>query len=251
LASTAGITFAGTSAGGLVPRVHLNDTTSVFDVSDVSGGFNVVGRSFSGKGTVQGSLNLSGSAFLRPGSVAALDTDGASITGFGGGIGTLAITGDLNIVDSGYQWGLASLTESGAGTNFDQITVGGNLFVDPSTLTLDFSGLTSGDDPTGVNAFWNAERFWKVIDTASNTGSTNFDAGAASPLGFYVPTWGLGEISGRPDAYFETFVGDGTGGFDAGDIYLHYGIVPEPGSFLLVSIGIISLGLMRRHRMRA
>ena len=104
-----------------------------------------------------------------------------------------------------YVWNLAALSTSNAGTDYDQLIVGGDVALGgSSTLTLDFSLLGAGEDPDGSNAFWDSSHSWKIIDTATNTGGTNF-ASITNPTG----------------GSFSTSVG--TGG-DAGDIFLNYSV---------------------------
>ena len=127
--------------------------------------------------------------------------------------------------------------------DFDQVAVGGNVALGgTSNLSLDF-GLTSlgGADPNGGDPFWTSAHRWKIIDTLTNTGSTNF---ASITNG----TWNLG--------HFTSTVGTGA---DAGDIFLNYvlgagagaglssGAVPEPATLMLVVFGALGALLVRKR----
>jgi hypothetical protein len=159
-------------------------------------------------------------------------------TNFGGSAGGGA--GGLNLSSgASLGWQLGALSTANPGTDFDQIVINnGNLTLGgTSQLTLDF-GLVS--DPNSGDPFWNSAHSWKVIDTTSNTGNTNF---ASIANGTFGP------------GHFTTSVGTGA---DAGDIFLNYvlggsgasltaGTVPEPATMMLLALGGLSLLSVRKR----
>src|SRR5690606_13281640 len=99
--------------------------------------------------------------------------------------------------------------------DFGIVAVGGNLALSSTTLELDFS-LLGANGPDGSNNFWNSDRTWKIVDVATNNGSTNFSSIVDAVF-----------ASGS----FSTSLG--TGG-DLGDIFLHFtstGTPLVPGDF--------------------
>ena len=134
-------------------------------------------------------------------------------------------------------WQLGALSTSNPGTDFDQIVIdNGNLTLGGSSqLELEFH-LTSG--PDNGDPFWNSAHSWKIIDTTSNTGNSNF---ASIANGTFGP------------GHFTTSIG--TGG-NAGDIFLNYvlggaglssGAVPEPEALLLLAFGALGLLSVRKR----
>ena len=139
-----------------------------------------------------------------------------------------------------FEWELGALSTSDPGVNFDQVVVGGNLVLGgTSSLNLDFTlPSLAAADPNAGDPFWNSPHSWKIIDTTTNTGSTNF---ASITNG----TWSLG--------HFTTTVGAGA---DAGDIFLNYLVpgsgsalgtaaVPEPAIWMLAAFGALGSLLFR------
>jgi hypothetical protein len=138
-------------------------------------------------------------------------TDGTALTAK-----QLTVNGDANLSSGGeFQWQLSALSTSNAGMDFGQMIVNGNLILgSTSKLELDFS-LLGADHPNSSNAFWDSNRSWKIVDTTTNTGSTNF----ASLLN---ATFSNGT--------FSTSIGTGA---DLGDIFLNFtaGVTLQPGDF--------------------
>jgi autotransporter-associated beta strand protein len=143
--------------------------------------------------------------------------EGGSRIGPGNSAGKLTIGGTLTTTNANFDWELGTLKDQAtgvAGLDFDQLVVGGDLVLDSGTaLNLDFGLLAESLRPEGGNAFWNASHSWKIIDTATNFGGTNFGllVGGVGP-----GTWSL-----------ELGVG-----VDAGDIFLKYvSTAAHPGDF--------------------
>jgi hypothetical protein len=131
----------------------------------------------------------------------------SSAESFNQGAGSLNFNNDVDLSGGGeYVWNLSSLSVSSPGTNFDQVLVGGNVALGgASKLTLDFS-LLGAAGPDSADAFWDASHSWKIVDTATNTGNTNF---ASLINGTFA------------NGTFSTSVGSAA---DAGDIFLNFSI---------------------------
>ncbi|MBN2578490.1 MAG: autotransporter-associated beta strand repeat-containing protein [Pirellulales bacterium] len=162
------------------------NSPGVLDVSAWTG-FNIPdGRSLGGDGTVLGSVIMAGGSDLQPGSSA----------------GLLSISGDLDLSDAGtaanmtWEMALLSDNEFDAGTAYDQVYVGGNLALGGlSSLTLDFT-LLGGNGPASSNAFWSSAHSWKIIDTTTNTGDTDFYSllNGIQPRGLFETAVSAGDI---------------------------------------------------------
>jgi fibronectin-binding autotransporter adhesin len=131
------------------------------------------GQTLQGGGSVTGNVTLNGGSNLMPGSSA----------------GLLTVSGDLDLsaaVAVNMTWELAALSDnpSDAGTLYDQVSVGGNLALGgASTLNIDFNLLPADQRPDSSNVFWSSTHSWKIIDTTTNTGDTDF----FNPVSFFVP----------------------------------------------------------------
>jgi fibronectin-binding autotransporter adhesin len=171
----------------------------------------------SGTGTIGAAVSGGTGSYISPGNSVATQTYSAGLDYSAG---------------MTYVWELDDFGTV-AGTDSDLINLsGGNLALGgTSALSINFiSGVTN---PDGGNSFWNTDRTWKVIDvtgSGTNTGNTNV---ASLVNGTYT------------SGFFSTSVG--TGG-DAGDIFLHFTVVPEPTSMALLLVGLIGLNRFRCRR---
>ena len=153
------------------------------------------GQTLAGNGTVTGNVTAAAGSNVAAGL----------------GVGSLAVSGDLELSDDAKMtWELGSLGTDNPGIAFDQLVVGGDLDISNSflgvTLELNFDLLAEELQPDHAtpSSFWTLYRRWKIIDTATNTGATNF---------------GL-LVNGAFDAgTFSTSIGAGA---DAGDIFLDF-----------------------------
>lgn len=101
-----------------------------------------------GLGTVGGTATVSFGGYLSPG-------NSAGILNVGSG-------GTLNLSSGSiYQWELAALATTGAGTNFDQIFNRGTVNLTSGALINLVFGATLSPDQN--NAFWNTNQSWTVI----------------------------------------------------------------------------------------
>jgi len=176
----------------------------------------------SGGVVVSNTAALSGNGFIAGPVVCAgliSDSPGAGVLSLGGGLDLSA--GGTNL------WELSALSDTGAGTNFDQlILTGGNLALGGSSrLQLGFTD--SALAPTNTNPFWRMSHTWKIISitgTASNSGSTRFAEILPS-------SYSAGTFTNTTDA--------------AGNIFLSYVAAPAARpvvqSFAPVADGLFSL----------
>src|SRR5258708_40279204 len=87
-----------------------------------------------------------------------------------------------------YDWRLASLTTTGPGTNFDEITLTvGTSSLGSGKANLDFGLLPAGQDPNGSNAFWRSSEQWQIVTATGGT--------LSGKLGLTNPKWRSGEFS--------------------------------------------------------
>jgi len=170
------------------------------------------GATLGGSGTLGGATTISGTH--SPGNSPGIQT-------FTNG---LAYSSGAQLI-----WELSGNTDSGRGVNFDGINVtGGNLsFANGLTASLVFTGVDFSD------SFWSTGRSWLVYDvgpgftTATDTAifsSLQIQDGGPLPSG-----WGF------------SFSQNGN------DVYLNYGVIPEPATTLLLTGGLMVLVLRRRR----
>ncbi len=105
------------------------------------------------------------------------------------GVGTLTLNNGINFsaTVATYDWELSKLSTT---TGFDQLSLtGGNLtLAGGSSLNVDLSGLSAGQQPTAgaLDPFWAASRVWDVAHltgTATNTGLTDFTSSTNTSAG--------------------------------------------------------------------
>ncbi|MFO0937709.1 MAG: hypothetical protein U0798_14485 [Gemmataceae bacterium] len=185
-----------------------------------------------GNVTINSSGTLGGKGFID-GKV----TGNGTITGSSNinSIGRLTLNGGLDLSTGGkYLWDLGALSESNAGTDFDQISIaGGDLTLGGSSkLTLDFGAL--GVNPNLSNAFWDSPHTWTIIDV--NSPGTNSFNNTFSEI--TNPTYSTGSFT----------LLDPT--INGGDIVLSFtpNPVPEPAFILTATIlGAIGGQVLRKR----
>ncbi|HVJ81639.1 MAG TPA: autotransporter-associated beta strand repeat-containing protein [Planctomycetia bacterium] len=235
-------TFFGNIAGTLSLNKTGPGTQSLAGVLSYSGDTTVSGGVLeiapTGSYTGTGSFNVAGGALRVNGqsgaaaavTVAAYGTLSGSGTVNGattitGGVispgqspGNLTFAGGLTMNAGTYLWQLDSLTTAGPGTNYDLITIaGGTTTIDAaSQLTLDFSGLGPSANPNGVDAFWQSNHQWMIVDW---TGAGSFSGNIGSITN---ANWNQG--------FFALSGGNG-------DFFLNFSFspVPEPGTLALLA----------------
>jgi len=166
-----------TSAGVVV------EAGAEFNVSALAAGFFSLGagKTLGGSGTVTGDVTAAATSLVDPGATAGgpigIDTADDQPDPIPGA-GTLTVTGDLSMsAGANMKWELAALSEANPGTNFDTVTVSGDLVLGgTSELTLNFDLLDAALRPDAgtPNGFWDSDRTWKIIDADGNPGPTDF-----------------------------------------------------------------------------
>lgn len=155
--------------------------------------------------------------------------------------GTQTFTAGLSYsTGSILNWELITNSGTGAGTNYDFLSVtGGGLSVaSGALLNLVFSG--SGSTVSWSDPLWNADRSWTIIDALAATSSTGeFTLGTISNDSLGRSLNSIRQYAG--------FALDQSGN----NVVLTFTAVPEPSAYVLALIGIGSGGwAMRRQRRR-
>lgn len=153
-----------------------------------------------GNGSIAGALTVNTGGFIAPGNSA----------------GNLTLSGGLTMNAGTYDWELATLTTSGAGSNYDLITLAGGVSTlgGSSSVQLNFGLLGIGFDPNGSNAFWLASHQWQIVSLSSGTLSGVFG-------GISNSNWSSGVFS---------LFGNGSG------VFLNFSPVPEPSTMVLLML---------------
>jgi fibronectin-binding autotransporter adhesin len=220
-------TLALASTGSLTSTQISVSSGATYDVSAVSGYSVGSGVTLTNNGTVNGGFTVAaGGTVNGSGTFSNAVTVNGNLNP-GNSPGTVTFANGLALAaGSNLGWELNANTDSGAGTNFDQVLVtGGALTVaDGAMLNLSFTGTVDFTD-----GFWASDHTWTIVDFAG-TG----DEGALT----------LGSISGGVGDFNE--FGSFSTSNENGDQVLTWTAVPEPGAALLGGLGM--LGLLRRRR---
>jgi autotransporter-associated beta strand protein len=108
----------------------------------------------SGSGSLMGTITIASGGSIAPGNSP----------------GNLTVIGSLTFSSgSSYSWELGSLTTSGAGTNFDLITLSGGASLTTNSVSLSPS-FGPSQAPNQGNLFWNSAQSWLIV--AGNASST-------------------------------------------------------------------------------
>jgi len=196
---------------------------ATFDVSAASGFAIGSSQTLSGVGTVAGAISIAGTH--SPGTSPGLQTFDSNLTYSSG---------------ANVDWELIANSQGSAGTDYDQIAVGGNLdFAGATTLDLIFNA--SGSIVDWSDAFWQSNRAWLVWDLSTGT-TSNF-----GNLSITSATWldaqGDSFATALPNASFTlSQVGQ--------DVSLVYS-VPEPSSLLLLAAAAVPAGAVALRRRRS
>ena len=239
-------TFSGTigGAGRLVKQgtgtLTLSGANTYIGPTDVNAGTLLVNGAHTGGGiyTVASGATLGGTGTLN--SVVALSGDISP----GNSVGTLA-TGDQTWLDGGsFTFELQDATDAGgAGSGWDLLAVTGQLDLQqlsPEGFTIHLTPLPAGG-PQNFSCVYPASFEWEFVQTTG--GILGFDAS-------------LFELDA---AAFESLIDDGYGpgtfGIelrnDAHDLVLTFvAAVPEPSTFALLALALLSLVFAGRRRKR-
>lgn len=221
--STLGLASGLSSVGSSV--VAANSTVNVSGVTTISGGqlsvFGTLGgagakvvsgaATLAGTGLVNGATTVGALAFVAPGS---------------SGAGNLSINGDFALGGT-YSWSLGSLSSSGAGINYDTITLGsGNVDLSGARLSLSLGAFA----PSVSEAFWQGTQVWSGI--INNNGGGSISSTFAT---IDNSTWAA--------------AGAFTTQISGNDVDLVWTPIPEPAQAgLLVAAAVLGCGVTRRRR---
>ncbi|MDA0254476.1 MAG: autotransporter-associated beta strand repeat-containing protein [Planctomycetota bacterium] len=196
---------------------------ATFDVSAASGFAIGSSQTLSGVGTVAGAISIAGTH--SPGTSPGLQTFDSNLTYSSG---------------ANVDWELIANSQGSAGTDYDQIAVGGNLdFAGTTTLDLIFN--TGGSGVAWSNTFWDNDRAWLVWDLS--TGSISNLGNLSINTVDWLDGSGTAFSTARPDASFSiSQVGQ--------DVSLVYTAVPEPGVLAMLPAAGLALVGLRRFRRR-
>lgn len=218
-------------------RVVLESTASPYSSGNVTlnaGIFEVNGTLASGGSLlVQSGARLEGAGTIqKPTTVSGIHSPGAS-----SGVGSQTFSNSLSYsAGSTLEWQLLANTDTGPGTNFDQMLVtGGNLTIAGGTsISLLFNSSNSTVDWT--NPFWDSSRQWTAISFSSSGSSL----GNFTFVNLSVDSLGQSLSSARPGAVFQVSRA-------GNDIVVIYHL-PEPTSVSLIAWGALALYFSRRRR---
>jgi Dockerin type I domain len=174
--STFGATYAQTDASIGTTNFHMQTVITnggTLDVSAIPGGYTMP-NSLAGNGTMTGTVTMAANTQVLPGDT--LGTQQVLYFPTTPSIGNLTVHGSIDLsAGSQMVWDLGALSTSNPGTDFDLLSVSGNLKLGgASTLALNFSPLSGDQQPDFGDPFWNSNHSWKIVSSGSNTGNTNF-----------------------------------------------------------------------------
>jgi autotransporter-associated beta strand protein len=230
-------TYSGTLSGsGLFTKVG-SGTLTLSGSNSYSGGTTVSAGTLQVDGSIAGPLAVAAAGTLSGSGSVGGNATIAGIHSPGNSPGAQTFNANLTY-DAGavVNWELIANTTGSAGTNYDQIAVGGNLsFAGSTTLALAFGGTVVWADP-----FWGVNRSWMVYDlsTGAVTGISNLVLGGSllDSLGNSLSPTGRG--------YFTTSV-------SGQDVMLNFVAVPEPSTWAMALAGLACGGWMMRGRRRS
>jgi len=229
LSGTGSVTKAGS---GTLRLTGTNNTAAGTTVSagtlqvdgSVAGPLTVAAAgTLSGTGSVGGNAAISGNH--SPGNSPGIQTFGGDLTYAAGAV---------------VNWELIANSAGSPGTNFDQISVGGNLsFAGSTTLALSFNA--AGSNVDWANAFWNVNRSWMVYDLSTGT------TGSLSNL-----VLGGSLLDSQGNALSSTTRGYFTTSLSGQDLMLNFTAVPEPSTLMMAGLaGLAGAVRCARRRIRA
>ena len=194
-----------------------------------------------GSGTGSGVVNInSGATFGGTGLIsgALMINDGGSVSP-GASPGQLQVGGGTTFAGGGRYVFEINNTVGTAGTNWDLLSISGSLTISATVNTpfvLDLVSLTAGNANGALANFNSANAYsWKFVTTTS--GITGFSAGAFQyDPGYFYNGLDVGH-------FFVSQTGN--------DLYLNFTPVPEPTTWVLLSLGLSSVLQSLRRKSRA
>jgi fibronectin-binding autotransporter adhesin len=227
-----------------ITNTITNNGGTIINAANYGGTQSVTGV-VSMTGTVGGAVNVTGSGELKGSGVVfngpvALASGAQHSPGNSPGTQTFA-TGLSYSAGSVLNWELIANSSTGAGTNYDFLSVnGGSLAIQSGAImNLVLSG--SGSTVSWSDPFWDAGRTWTIIDALAATSSTgDFLLGTISN-----DSLDRSLLSVRPNAAF-------TVGHEGNNVVLTFTAVPEPSTYAMALAGLACGGFsMWRRRKRA
>ena len=181
------------------------------------------GATFGGTGLISGALMINAGGSVSPGASPGQLQVGGGTTFAGGGRYVFEINNTVGT----------------AGTNWDLLSISGSLTISATVSTpfvLDLVSLTAGNANGALADFNSANAYsWKFVTTT--TGITGFSAGAFQ--------YNASNFANNLD--IGHFYVSQTGN----DLYLNFTPVPEPTTWVLLSLGLSSVLLSLRRKSRA
>ena len=193
--------------------------------------------------TVNGSLAggvsvASGSLLKGSGTIGGASTVNGTLAA-GNSPGQMTFSSDLSLGSgSNIVWELFGNTSSDA-TQFDRISVGGNLLATSGAgITLDFGNLAGGSTVDWSDSFWSSAQSWTFLMVAGST--TGFD-NLSLLNSTFLDAAGNSLATARSGSSFSLSQ-------SGNSIMVSYAAVPEPGTGSLLLMGLASLTLLRMRR---
>ena len=179
------------------------------DRSSATGATSVTaGATIAGFGTLGGSLSLAAETGIGAANGGRLAPSGSGVNR-----GVQTVNGATSInTGSIFSWDLATLTETGRGSSFDGVTVGGDLNIALGSIFQIVLGTSGGQ----TNSFWDTGRTWRGVFKATVTKLGAFD------------TFNVVDSSFNP----VSISSPGSFSYDSSTGSLSWTAVPEPRSIL-------------------
>ena len=235
ISGTGSVTQAGTGT-----LVFTNDGNTFSGGTIINAGKLLVSNS-AGSGTGSGAVNVnSGATFGGTGSIsgALMINSGGSVSP-GASPGQLQVGGGTTFAGGGRYFFEINNTVGTPGTHWDLLSISGGLTISATVNTpfvLDLVSLTAGNASGALANFNSANAYsWKFVTTT--TGITGFSAGAFQ--------YNASNFANNLD--IGHFYVSQTGN----DLYLNFTPVPEPTTWVLLSLGLSSVLLSLRRKSRA
>ena len=210
------LTGASTYTGGTTinaGRLYVNDTASATTSGLGVGAVTINGGTLGGNGSVRGNVTANSGATVAPGNSP----------------GVLSVFGNVTL-NSGSNFNV-ELTGTAVGTQYDQLVVSG-------TTTLNNANLNILSVPVYPAL---SDQFFIINNTGTGAVSGTFN-GLAEGASF---SWVLGGDTFTANI---TYLGDfGTNSLTGGNDVLVYNVVPEPGTFAAIGVGLAALARRRRR----